>query len=182
MNVELNEELLERVRAFAARRLPGDADPEDVVQEAALRLVQQGSRVSDPGAWLWRAVRNLVADFYRSRRGRTEPLEKAGELTAPPADSDEAFHSLARCLGPLLVGLSGQDRAVLEQVELQGLPQAELARRLGLAPSTVKSRAQRARRRLREALEACCEIRLDGRARPIHYERRGGPECPCNQS
>lgn len=71
---------------------------------------------------------------------------------------------------------------MLEQVELQGLTQADLARRLGLASSTVKSRAQRARRRLRETLEACCEIQLDGRGRPFHYEHRGGNGCPCGQS
>jgi RNA polymerase sigma-70 factor (ECF subfamily) len=45
----------------------------------------------------------------------------------------------------------------------EGVPQVDAARRLGISTSGMKSRVQRGRRLLREALLACCEVSLDRR-------------------
>ena len=49
----------------------------------------------------------------------------------------------------------------------------------GVPASTVKSRVQRARQRLREHFDRCCAIELDGRGLPHDFKSRGGSEYPC---
>jgi RNA polymerase sigma-70 factor (ECF subfamily) len=60
----------------------------------------------------------------------------------------------------------------LTLTELEGLTQKEAAERLGLSLSGMKSRVQRGRLHLRDALEACCHIALDVRGRVVACEPR----------
>jgi RNA polymerase sigma-70 factor (ECF subfamily) len=46
------------------------AVPEDVVQEAFIKLARQGTPPRDPAAWLYRVVRNGAIDAGRSERKR----------------------------------------------------------------------------------------------------------------
>jgi RNA polymerase sigma-70 factor (ECF subfamily) len=53
----------------------------------------------------------------------------------------------------------------------------ELARRLGLGISAVKSRVQRGRAQLREMLLACCRFEFDGRGNIVAAEPKGPCDC-----
>ncbi len=163
-----------RLRAFVERRSPAGVEPEDVVQEVLARLLGRAGEIP-PGkaqAWALTSARNALIDLHRRRRAA--PLDVAA-VPAPAAPEDDL--DLAACLRPLLDLLSPEDRALLEQVDARGRAQADLARELGLAPSTVKSRVQRARRRLRAIIEACCELELDARGVPIDARRRARGPC-----
>lgn len=172
-----NEALLAtrtRLGAFVGRRVPAGVDPEDVVQEVLARLLERATEVPPGGveAWAVTTARNAIVDLLRRRRPVS--LEEAS-VVAPGEDPDGA--DLAACLRPLLDQLDPQDRWILEEVDAGGRSQTELARELGLAPSTVKSRVQRARQRLRGIIERCCEVELDGRGRPIDARRRAPGSC-----
>jgi hypothetical protein len=47
--------------------------------------------------------------------------------------------------------------------DLEGVTQAEAARRAGVSVSGMKSRVQRARQQLRTIVEECCRVDLDRR-------------------
>jgi RNA polymerase sigma-70 factor (ECF subfamily) len=76
---------------------------------------------------------------------------------------------LARCLRPLLSGLAPEQRRAVELIDLDGLAQADAARREGVSLSGMKSRVQRGRRRLAELLGQCCALTLDARGVPMDY-------------
>lgn len=163
-----------RLREFVRRRIPSGVDPEDVVQDVLLRLVERADGVP-PGkvqAWALTTARRAIVDLLRRRR--PVPLEEA---PAAPGEDDLDRTELAGCLRPMLDQLDADDRWVLGQVDAAGRSQAELARELGVAASTVKSRVQRARQRLRAELERCCEIELDARGAPIDARRRARRSC-----
>ncbi len=61
-------------------------------------------------------------------------------------------------------------REAVELAEVEGLPQQEIADRLGLSLSGAKSRIQRGRVMLRDALEACCHFEFDSRGNMMDYE------------
>ncbi len=74
-----------------------------------------------------------------------------------------------------------EDRRALRAVDVEGLSQKELAGRLGLSVTGARSRVQRARARLKEALLDCCILETDGRGTPNDYSRKReyrGPR-PC---
>jgi RNA polymerase sigma-70 factor (ECF subfamily) len=62
--------------------------------------------------------------------------------------------------------------------ELEGLPQKEVARRLGLSLSAAKSRVQRGRERLKGVFAECCHVETDHRGSLTSYQRKKG-ECRC---
>ena len=58
-------------------------------------------------------------------------------------------------------------------------PDQEHGRELELAPSSLKSRVQRARKRLLAQLERCCRLELDRRGLPVDWECRNDG-CGCS--
>ena len=174
----LSAEFQQRLRAFVRRRVQSDADADDVVQDVLTKLLTHGPRPSGPvHAWLFTVARNVIIDRSRTRRDHVglDALELAEETPEGRGATEE----LARCLGPMMATLSADDRLVLARVDMGGESQADLARELGVSTSGIKSRVQRARRRLRAVLESCCSIACDPRGKPIDYQRRTGTGCAC---
>lgn len=167
---------------FVARRIPA-ADADDVVQEALLRIHRGLPRLREQGAvigWLYQVTRNALADHLRGARPTAE-LEDDPAAPAPPED-DAAFTALAGCLAPFVAMLPDHHREALELVELRGVSQVDAAAQLGIPLSTMKSRVQRGRAQLREALEQCCQIAVDARGHVVDVTPRDRCSCSCKLS
>jgi RNA polymerase sigma-70 factor, ECF subfamily len=65
---------------------------------------------------------------------------------------------LAGCLRSLVDQLAEPYRSAVTAVDLGGQTQTDVARRLGLSVSGMKSRVQRGRRQLRRLLTECCRV------------------------
>jgi RNA polymerase sigma-70 factor (ECF subfamily) len=81
----------------------------------------------------------------------------------------------------MLALLPEDDREALRLTDLDELPQKDLAAKLGVSLGAAKSRVQRARTRLKQAVLECCRVELDRRGRPIDYARKrdAGGSCSC---
>jgi len=117
----------------------------------------------DPGrgpvrAWLYGIATNLVAQHRRAEKRRYQALARAGaqELAAghdsnpgPGAAGEGMQPRLARALARL----SQEERDVLLLVALVDLSYQEISQALGIPDGTVGSRLNRARRKIRAALD-----------------------------
>lgn len=166
-----------RVTGFVRGRVdPGAVD--DVVGEVLLKLVRHRDALEsadDPSAWVTRVAANAVTDHHRRRAAERRLLERAArepDVTVLEDASDPLPPDLAECLEPFLATLPAPYAEALRLTDLEGRTQADAARALGLSVSGMKSRVQRARAQLREALLACCEFELDRRGRVIDVQRR----------
>jgi RNA polymerase sigma-70 factor (ECF subfamily) len=63
--------------------------------------------------------------------------------------------------------------------DIEGLKQADAARRAGVSLSGLKSRVQRGRQQLRAVLEECCRVELDRRGSIAGYSSRTSKPCGC---
>ena len=175
-----------RLRAYVRRRV----DPiwaDDVVGDVLLRLVQHRDSVEkarNPVAWILRVAANAVADHHRRRAVEMQALERAKSEsadtgTSEASETERAADEIARCLVPFIRALPETYAEALMLTEIEGLTQAEAARRLGLSHSGMKSRVQRGRAKLKQALLRCCAVSLDRRGRVMDYwprARNGGSE------
>ena len=93
-------------------------------------------------------------------------------FVASPPDNN-LNTEVAGWLSDMIEGLPTAYREAVRLAELDELPQREIASRLGLTLSAAKSRIQRGRRLLREALDRCCSFQLDERGNVIDFQERG---------
>lgn len=174
-------ELGDRLRVYVGRRVnPGDAD--DVVQSVMVKLLERRAEIDADSvrAWLFTVTRNAVAEYYRQHRPSVD-LDTFGDV--PETDdvdpADRTIGNLSDCLDPMLRMLAQSDAELLRRIDLQGEAQTELAASLGIPLSTLKSRVQRARTKLRSAFDQCCAIDLGRNGAPIAFERGAAcaPSC-----
>lgn len=166
--------------AFVRRRVSSPEDAEDIVQEVMLRLHHRGAEVPKEkvGPWLHRVAANAVIDHYRARGARGIAVELPDELAANERDHHSLDADIAGCLQPLLAGLPAKYIEAVRLADLDHLPQAEVAARLGLGASGAKSRIQRGRALLRGELDRCCRVEFDRRGNVVDARSIGpGPKC-----
>jgi RNA polymerase sigma-70 factor, ECF subfamily len=131
------------------------ADPElveEVVQDTFVAVWRSAARYRGAGevpAWIWGiGIRRLI-----DRLRTTHPLPRADHETMVVSAEDEVLVGVEHGdLGAAVGGLSPELRAVIQATVLDGLTTREAATLLGIPQGTVKTRAARARRELREAL------------------------------
>lgn len=175
------------LRAFVRRRVPAQ-EADDVTQEVLLRLHRGAGSLRDgerAEAWIYSIARRTIADFFRRRRP-AEPLQEADDATgnADPelkgfgdfSGSHSPHEEVLSWLRPMVEELPSPYREALLATDFDGRTQRQLAQELGLSVSGVKSRVQRARKMLGEALQRCCEVELGGDGRVSDFRRK---DCSC---
>jgi len=147
--------------AFVRGRVSDPDLAEDILQEALLRAFRAAPDIDDEerlAAWFYRVLRNAVVDAYRRQDVRARRVERLSDDydLADPSEADE--RDLCECFRALLPSLRPEYAAVLSAVDLEQRPAQEVADELGLTTNNLNVRRHRARRALRESLEATCRI------------------------
>jgi RNA polymerase sigma-70 factor (ECF subfamily) len=179
-------EMLPQLRTFVRRRIADPNRADDLVADILLRIHQNMGSLDDQERlpnWVFRIARNAIIDEYRRVARNREQLTATlhdEPAQVPEEDEPGAVRELAACLRPLLNGLPAEQRDALEMIDLEGMTQADAAKRAGVSLSGMKSRVQRGRRRLAELLGQCCALTLDGRGVPMDYEPPSGCGCARN--
>jgi len=157
-----------RLRNFIRKRVPIEADVEDLVQEVFYELVA-ANRLLTPidyvTGWLFQVARNRITDLFRKKKPENftdaSAMDEDGELLriedllpSPDAGPDALFvrNMLLDELEIALGELPDEQREVFLMREVEGLRFPEIAGILGLNENTVKSRMLHAVRSLRQSL------------------------------
>ncbi|QKW34234.1 sigma-70 family RNA polymerase sigma factor [Actinomadura sp. NAK00032] len=147
------------VHRYVRRRL-GDQAADDVVAETFLAAFRRRARYDparpDALPWLYGIAANLVGKHRRSETRMLRALARTGTdpVTDPMegADARVSASASSRELAGALAGLSARDRDVLLLVAWADLSYQQVAEALSIPLGTVRSRLNRARRKVREAL------------------------------
>ncbi|SFE95218.1 RNA polymerase sigma factor [Streptomyces mirabilis] len=156
------EELYRRYAPWLTARLRGrcaDAGVvDDVVQETFLAVWRGTASYREEGdaaGWLWRIGSRRLIDTLRGdgARGRLrQTLARFRHRHEASAEERVLAGVEHGDLAGALIRLSPELRAVLQATVIDGLTTREAAVLLGIPPGTVKTRALRARKQLREEL------------------------------
>jgi RNA polymerase sigma factor (sigma-70 family) len=161
----------EALVAFVRKRAGHLVDPEDVVQQAAVRALARADDLRDPArarAWLYRIVRNVMADELRAL-GLPVHTTDADELSSPEPDTAET----CRCSLALVGKLKPEYATLLERVVMQETPITELAPELGVTPNNAMVRLHRARRALRTLMSEHCGTTTGRECSSCECQERG---------
>jgi len=137
-----------------AYRLTNDADTaQDVMQDAALTIAKNISRLDDPtrfSAWAYTIVRRRAADQIarKVKRRRLKTNIKRNSPTEDTMSPDEALS-----LNQALLALPERDRTLLTLFYVDGMNGRELAAAMNLPLGTIKSRLFTARQKLKSSYQ-----------------------------
>lgn len=138
-----------------ARNLVEPSRVDDIVQDtwlAALRTEPDPHRAARP--WLSRVLHNVASNLRRGeyRRHRRDATARSTPEVASPPDLAEAAE-LQRRLATAIERLRKPLRDVVVLAYFHGLDSRQVGLRLGLSPSAVRTRHQRAIEELRQLLD-----------------------------
>jgi RNA polymerase sigma-70 factor (ECF subfamily) len=134
--------------------------PEDVTQEAFVKLAALRVEPDDPAAWLYHVVRNGAISAGRASRRRRHHEAQAASLhptfvrLGPAPDADGPIDPDALALA--LDGLPDTQRAVIVARVWGGLSFEQIARVVGGSSSTAHRHYRAGLQSLRERLEVPC--------------------------
>jgi len=159
-----------RLRNFIRRRVPNEADVEDLLQEVFYELVE-ANRLLMPidyvTGWLFRVARNRITDLFRKKRpenfseaamrGEDGELLEIEDLLPSPDVGPEALYVRSILLDELESALDevpDEQREVFVAHELEGRSFKELSAESGVSVNTLLSRKHYAVLHLRERLQS----------------------------
>lgn len=132
------------------QRLTGDADAaEDIAQEAFVRLLTQDLPEKEARPWLFAVGTNLVRDRARKQERRHRLLQAVPVLpSAAGPRPDEAVERKeeVQLVRVALARLAPRDQQLLLMRE-EGFSYEEMARAIGVAPSSIGTLIARALKR-----------------------------------
>ncbi len=140
---------------FVLHDVGNRADAEEVTQTAfldAFRALRRGHEPEQPRAWMYGIARNAARRRYRTQSRRPHEVELAAELADAIPNGEEA--QWVDTVRAAFVELKPSHREVVFLREVEGLSYSEIATRMELSQSAVETLLFRARRALRELLEA----------------------------
>jgi len=156
---ELYDRHAASIHRYVVRRL-GVIAADDVVAETFLLAFRGRHRYdlsrSDARPWLYGIAANVVGKHRRTEARMWRALARTGTDPAAEGDADRiddrvVAASVQRDLAAALAGLAPGDRDVLLLIAWADLSYDEVAAALDIPIGTVRSRLNRARRKIREA-------------------------------
>jgi RNA polymerase sigma factor (sigma-70 family) len=160
-----------RLRNFIRRRVPDEAEAEDVLQDVFYELIEayrSMKPIEQVGAWLYRVARNRIIDRFRKKK--PEPLSapvdpdvedgeslSLEELLPSPDEGPEATYArsiLLKELEAALDELPEEQREVFVAHEIQGISFKEISAETGVSISALLSRKHYALLHLRRRLQS----------------------------
>lgn len=97
-------------------------------------------------------------------------------MVSPEIQTDADFDN---CIAPLVQSLPDIYREALDFADLQGGKQTDFAGQNNISIAATKSRVQRGRKMLKQALLGCCEVELDrnNKVLDVIEPKNSGGEC-----
>ncbi len=136
---------------YLARMTGSVIDGEDILQDALLSAaiaLQDGSKVENMRAWLFRIAHNTALNVFKARR--REAAMKDHLLHLPPSEQPETSLTLPEALTPYL-SLTPPQRSIVILRDVLGYSAKEVAQLTDQSLSAVKSALHRGRVALTDA-------------------------------
>jgi RNA polymerase sigma-70 factor (ECF subfamily) len=167
--------------AFVRARLYDKSLAADIMQEVAIKIYKNQSRLSNienTRAWLYRLTRNTLIDFYK-KNDKAIPSELYSlEMTVD--DTKEEADELGACLTSMMsISLSKSDNEILNLSIIEQYSIKEISSKLNLTMDGVKSKPQRAKKKLSSEFFDCCSLVKDRQGHIVDVEGNVVGECGC---
>lgn len=163
------DQFANELKWFISSKINNKLEVEDLLQEIFVKIHANIDSLRDDSkirAWIYQITRNSIIDYYRTKKPVSENIT---EISVPFEEEDNLTNELAESIRKMINNLPDKYAEALCLNECNGLSQKEIAQKMSLSYSTVKSRIQRGREMLRDDLMRCCHYEFDKYGKLIDY-------------
>ena len=151
----------EDVKYFILNKVKDISISEDLVQETFLKVHTKLDTLKDENKlkpWVFSIARNTVFDYFKS-------TNKSVDLKDFHTEAEEEIfkHTEKDCLLSHILNLNEKYRKPLFLSDVKGIKQQDIANQLNVPLPTIKSRIQRARKKVAEGYMDCCGYTLNNK-------------------
>jgi len=169
------KEYSSQLKNFLSSRMKNKSDVDDVLQEILIKTFRHFKSIKESDkfkSWLYKTARTTLVDYYR-RSGKYSS-EEIHDIEDEQEESEDVKTKLSKCLKPFLDNLPEKYREPLLAVELQNISQKDLAKKMGISYSGMKSKVQRGRQMLHQQYKDCCDFKVDVRGGILSFKSKAG--------
>ncbi len=153
------------VNRYFEHRVKNREDARDLTQDVFLKMLQSKKsfeNIKNFSGWMLTIAHNRLVDHYRTRK-----LEIAEIQDVAFEEEEQGFYSsLEKCLDAFLDCLAPEEKMLIEKVDFQGMSQKTMAIQLGLSYPTLRSKVQRARKKIYDRIADLCFLSYDSMGNP----------------
>ena len=175
------------LKAYIVSQIKNEHDAKDVLQDVFLKIHDNLHKLRDVDrleSWIFQITRNKINDYYRLQKKNqklTDNINK--EISDDDHLTDFDAYSLpdSSWLKPFVDELPVKYRQALVMTEYENKHQREMVDELGLSIPGAKSRVQRARKKIKELILACCHFDFDHFGNVLEYKskKQSCGSCAC---
>jgi RNA polymerase sigma-70 factor, ECF subfamily len=161
MYTEFQQSLL----AYVRTKIRSKEDAEDILQNVFTKISAKSELLSEKDKiknWLFTVTKNAVIDYYRARSNKKSfQLDEALAEQLFEEETIDSTKGLENCVSTMINLLPEEYRTIIEDAELHGMKQKDLAVKYNMPYPSMRSRVQRGRERLKQLFHNCCVITTD---------------------
>lgn len=157
------------LKAYIFKRVKKHDLTEEILQEVLVKVYSfclRTSGVRNLRSWLFQIAHNTVVDHFR-HQNKIVDVEVSEETEE---EKNMAFKEAVEFIQPLLSFLPEEYAVPLQLSDIDGLKQAEVAKKMNLSLSATKSRIRRARNLLKAEFITCCNFETDAFGNFISFD------------
>jgi len=152
-----------KLRQFINKLVKDEALADDILQDVFIKIHNQLPQLKDEKkiqAWVYQIARNTVYDHFRKPGSKAAP----DEIRDAPAEEEPDQELMAETIEDMIRmmdNLPPDYCDILCKTEIAGMSHKEYADLKGISYTAAKTKAFRARARLREMMMRCCHYQFD---------------------
>lgn len=177
----MNEELLKiwneiekKILIFIKKRINNSEDAEDILQEVYIKLHQNICSLKNEErfiSWVYQITRNLINDCYK--KCYRIKLEELGNNEKFLAKEEENLNDeILKHLNNFLNKMPENQKNIILLFDFENLSHKEISKKLGITENLSKVRLNRAKQKLKQELENCCEFKFDKYGNVLEYKKK----------
>lgn len=178
---EIWNKFSERLEQFIASRVKNSDEAKDLLQEVFVKIHLNEHQLKSTDkltSWLYTITRNAIIDYYRKRKISIDANKDLLDL--PDEQEEEITIILNKCLQPLVESLPTKYKTALIKTAFENQSQKDFAKEQSLSYTAAKSRAQRAKKMVKELMINCCHPISDVYGNIISKDEKCQNECGCD--
>lgn len=178
------EQFSNQLYKYILKRINNAEDAQDILQNVFIKIHQKKDSVNEKEklvGWIYAITRNSIIDYYKQKGKNTNSTEfNENKIIQKDEIKNTSYLELEKCIIPFLTNLSQEEKQLIISADIKLQPQTKLAKELGIPYSTLKSKLQRSRIKIKKMFFNCCQFEVDNNGRVIEFSRLN-KECKnCN--